>query len=100
MDIQKLVTMGKLEKDITYEGVTFHLATPTSHELSSVNDNVDMLVAFIVKIGDKSFASQEDKEGLGTILRSMQGVMVGSLSKEATNLLEEQSKLIESMSKK
>jgi hypothetical protein len=100
MDIQKLITMGKMEKDVTYDEITFHLVTPTSDELSRITDNVDLLAAFIVKIGDKEFVKGEDKEGLKTVLRSMQGVLIGNLVKKAAALMEQQDKTIEGMSKK
>lgn len=100
MDIQKLITMGKLETDVTYQGITFHLVTPSSDDLNKVNDNIDLLAAFITKIGDKEFVTSEDKDGLRVVLKSMQGVVIGNLIKQAGALMDEQTKLVDDMSKK
>jgi hypothetical protein len=100
MDVNKLITMGRLEKDVTYDGITFHLVTPSADELSKMTDNIDLIAAFITKIGDKEFNSAEEKEGLRTVLKSMQGVVIGNLVKKAGELIDQQAKVIEGMSKK
>ena len=100
MDIQKLITMGRLTKTVVYDGIAFEMSTPATDNINDINDNLDLLCVFITKIGDKEFSTPEDKVGLKVVLKQMQGVVVHSLVKKAGEMIEQQTELVEGITKK
>jgi len=93
MDIQKLITMGRLECDHELSGVLFHITTPSADDVTKITNNVELLTACITKIDDKLFVTAKDREGLRTVLKGMQGAVIKNLAERADALIIEQSKL-------
>ena len=96
MDIQRLITMGKLECDFDLNGVVFHMVTPTADEVAKVNDNIDLL-AVCIKAVDKEPCGPED---VRAALKPMQGAIVGRLTTRLTDLITEQGALVDNLPKK
>jgi hypothetical protein len=93
MDIQKLITMGRLEREYELNGVTFHMVTPSADSITKITNNIELLTACITKIDDKQFLTDKDRDGLRTVLKSMQGAVIKNLADYADAMITEQGKL-------
>ena len=108
MDIQNLILVGKLGrvvsiKDKSGQLLEVELTTPVAEEVKKMGkDDMDVsefVSYFIVRIGNTAYAPEERialQEGLGKI----QGAVLGYLNKQCLELLVEQDKFVEELTKK
>jgi len=100
MDIQKLITMGKLECDFDIDGTVFHMVTPTADEIEKVVSGTDLLTVCITQIDDRKFVEAKDKAELRNILGSAQGAIMGRVTIRLTDLITEQGTIVDNLPKK
>ena len=108
MDIESLILVGKLGrtvkiKDKAGQFIEVELSTPSAEEVKKMGigelDVAEFVAYFVVRIGDKIYGLEDRKvlqEGLGKI----QGVVLGYLNKQCMELLAEQEKFVEELTKK
>ncbi len=97
MDLNTLLTIGKVTKKIEIKGVgVLHLETPS---ISRIKDGqvYDNLAEHIVRIDNEDFSSPEKKQALKTILESLQIGMFAHLASVCEEMNKEQAGVIEDL---
>ena len=98
MDIARLITLGKIDRTVVLEGITFKLVTHQFKDMESaiiegkVPDPIKLLCSSIEQIDDEVFETPEQKARLLDILKQMQGAAIAKLLEIASGLVDEQNK--------
>ena len=109
MDIQDLILVGKLSKAVSFKDkktgqvVEVELSTPIAEDVKRLGgedmDVAEFVSYFVDRIGNTVYPPENRKiikEALGKI----QGVVLGYLNKQCMELLNEQEKFVEELTKK
>jgi len=98
MDINKLITAGKLSKKVKIGEFNFYFETPSSmNVVANLTDSVSLLAQFIVGIEDEEYRTPDQKIKLKELLSKMQNGIINKLSGIANDLGTEQASAVEGM---
>lgn len=105
VDLNKLIAIGKIEKDVTFGDLTLHLETPTANAGKDIKDNTDMVAACVSRITDNStgktdqYTTPEQKKILVEKLGPVQGGLISFLIAECTEIANKQQEVIDNLKK-
>lgn len=105
VDLNKLITVGKIEKEVTINDLTIHLETPTANNGKDIQNGVDMVTACVSKITDNTtgksdeYLTPEQKKILHEKLGPMQGGLISFLFNECTEIATKQQEVIDQLKK-
>lgn len=105
VDLNKLITTGKIEKEVTFGDLTIYMQTPSANDAKGVEDNVGMVAACIAKIADNAtgksdeYSTPEQKKLLVEKLGPMQGGLISVLLNECTAISNKQEEVINNLKK-
>ena len=97
MDTQKLVMIGKINRDLTVLGITIKLSTPAMGLISTEADAMTNLAQFVEQIDDKVYSAPETKLEVVRLLRQLQPGVVAKIAEVCNKMTEEQNHAIEGM---
>lgn len=97
MDVQSLITLGKLSRTITVGKVKFVLTTPTMKTVTQGMDRHDYMSEFVESIDGEPCDTIDKKKAIADIFRNMQAGVVAKVMDVINAMNEEQGGLVKEM---
>lgn len=102
MDITKLITLGRIEKELVIDGIKFIFSTPVHGDTVAHKDTdgpVDFLCDAIIQIDDRKYDNNNRAELLD-ILSKVQNMIIVKLMTFHSDLITEQKEFIDQLASK